>query len=443
MKPLHLFLSACLLTLSLSSVHAGLFDNFRPHQGSIFHPVREVDTVFRAQSEGVPLPPGTTSSPPFSSVPAGTQPVPYGNQPGTTFGPSLVVPAGGYVDPAANGSFFQGGPQFGSGTIQGQTGLPLTQDPSTWNAFSPPMSPDPFATAPGFQQPYAPYSPYGGYGTATGGGAYTTYGANGPAPYRQGWQNSFNMHWIPKRGSSASPATNYEQYGLDYNLTYSGPLSPGWMFTWTNQFRLRNWDAPVGGPGLPGAAYRFGWDFELESAQAGPISLKLGLTPSFNTDFDRKIGSSAVQLDGRGMLIFQLDQYWSLVLGAAYWDRVNDKVIPYGGLVYRDDYWEWRLMYPESTISLFLGNEALWSKWAYVRGEYHVEAYDIRTGGGGNDQVELEDYRLMFGFRMDGGLYSWFTEAGWIFDRDVDYQSSTNGSYSPNSSFLARLGWNY
>ena len=122
------------------------------------------------------------------------------------------------------------------------------------------------------------------------------------------------------------------------------------------------------------------------------------------------------------MFIFQLDQYWSMVLGAGYWDRVKDRVIPYAGLTYRDDFWEWQLMFPKTTVSVFLGNETLWSKWLYLTAEYHVEAYEVNTAPGPpRDEVELEDYRVLLGVRMDAAMYSWFIEGGWIFDRDVRY----------------------
>ncbi len=247
--------------------------------------------------------------------------------------------------------------------------------------------------------------------------------------------------------SSITPGTrgNFEQFGVDYDMAYTGPFMPGWMFTWTNQFRLRNWDGPDGpgaGGDLPGKAFHFGVDLELETPNAGPISMSLGITPSINTDFAGSLGKDAFQLDGRGMFIFQVDQYWNLVLGAGYWDRVKDRVLPYAGLVYRDDFWEWRLMYPESTVSVFMGNGPSGATWMYARAEYHVEAYEVRTTGG-IDLVELEDYRALLGIRTDNGTSSWFLEGGWVFDRDITYDSPFNAGFSPDSGFITRMGWRY
>lgn len=432
-KPLHFCLVLAVLTVSLPVSHAGLLGTRIKHsyRPQFFRPASEAKTVFRAQSDTVPLPPGVTpgvgsSAPVIPNSPGFGQPaMPSASVPG--------IPAGQTVQSRPIlGDSYNTDP-YGQGIV----GSP---QPSTWNAFSPPTYSDPFVGGPG-GAPYAPYS--GAAGVAPyGAGGFSTPGANGPAPYRMGWHTDLDIEWMPETSASGAGG-NFEQFGVDYDLGYTGPFMPGWMMTWTNQFRLRNWDGPGGGAGLPGKAFRFGWDFELETPKTGPVSVKFGITPSINSDLADGLGRSAFQLDGRGMFIFQLDQYWSMVLGAGYWDRVDDRVIPYVGLVYRDDFWEWRIMYPETTVSLFLGNEAQWSKWMYMRAEYHVEAYEVTTSGGGRDQAELEDYRILLGFRMDAGTYSWFTEGGWVFDRNVDFGLPANGSFSPETGFIGRIGWRY
>jgi len=425
----------CLITVS-ASAPAGLFDGPRgPLVRSMFRSVSSPETIFRAQSgDGVPLPPGasggaTIGTPPAGSFPMGTPaPQTYSLPPGSV--PSDSVPFGSYpTDPNA-------------------FGIPTSPEPSTWNAFSPPISPDPFVQDPGLgNAPYAPYSPYssGSVGSPYSGGLsqpFSTPGTTGPQPYRQGWQPRLDIEWMPESNAGPGSSGDFEQFGADFDMAYTGPFMPGWMFTWTNQFRLRNWDGPGAGPGLPGKAFHFGVDFELETPSAGPISMSLGITPSINTDFAGSLGQDAFQLDGRGMFIFKANQYWDIVLGAAYWDRVDDRVIPYAGLVYRDDFWEWRLMYPESMVSVFMGNGPGGSTWLYARAEYHVEAYEVQTTGG-IDQAELEDYRAVLGIRTDNGSSSWFLEGGWVFERNVIYDSPLNTGFSPDSGFIARMGWRY
>lgn len=295
--------------------------------------------------------------------------------------------------------------------------------------------------------PYGAPGPYGGSAPGMPPQGLSTYGANGPRPYRYGWSNAVDVSFLPGSGLSAPPggATgDMDIFGVDYRLAHSSPIVPGWILNWTNQFSYRNWNGPTGSIGLPSDVFRFGMDFEMETPQAGPVSVSLGINPSFNTDFDAS-ASEGFQLDGRGILFLQLDQYWTLGLGAMYWDRVDDIVIPYGGLIYRDDYWEWQLMFPETRVSLFLGNEGNLSKWLYARGEYHVESYGVSRQFGAataDDQVQLEDYRILIGMKMDAGYYNWFFEGGWVLNREVKFDSAAPG-FDLDTGFIGQIGLRY
>lgn len=420
-----------------------------------FRPVADADVLFRGQSDGVPLPPGASFS--GGGVPAG---IPSNGPVSIPAGPNGAYHGSGIGGPILNGpinsgpvinaggTFSQsfGGIQPTAGFVPQQTvqsappgsfQAPVAPNASTWNAFAPPLGADPFIAGPQFQQPFG-----GGFPGAAGNQAFSTFGAQGPSPFRTGVHQSLDVEWIPETSVSGNANGNFEQFGIDYTLGYTGSFIPGWVYSWENEFRYRGWDGPQGVPGLPGSAYRFGFNFEVESAQAGPISVKLGVRPSLNSDLGGSIASDAFQLDGRALVLFQLSPSWTAILGAGYWDRVNDRVIPYVGVVYQNDLWQVKLMFPESEISLFVGNEALGSKWIYARAEYHVEAYNVNTGNG-RDGVEFEDTRVLLGFRMDGGTYQWYTEGGWIFDRTVDFGNNANGAFDPSTGFVLRMGWKY
>jgi len=372
-------------------------------------------------------------------------------QSGDTLVPAPTDPGGAPATlgtQSAPSQFFSTDPSNGSVITSPDMTLPTYPD-STWNAFSPPVVADPFLQ-PNYGTPMTPYAPYSPYqqGMPQQGmpqqGVYA-YGANPAPPYRFGWQNRIDVSWLPGGGVSGPPAGatgDHDIFGVDYELAYGAPMTPGCVLNWTNQFAYRNWNGPSGGIGLPSDLFRFGIDLELETPKSGPFSISMAITPSINTDFDADPWDEGFQLDGRGIMLFQLDQYWTLGLGAMYWDRVNDQVIPWAGLIYRDDWWEWQLMYPEARVSLFLGNEANWSKWAYVRAEYHVEAYGVnRTFAGvpADDQVEISDYRILLGMKMDAGLYSWFIEGGWVLDRQVEFDSNVPG-YDIDTGFIGQIG---
>ena len=405
MKSLHLWLLASLflgtpVDLAVAKTPLGWF-----------RPVRSLKTVFRAQSdEAVPTPP---------SVPGGTEAGASGNSAGTTNQPLLDLP-----------------PE------------------NTWNAFSPPMTSDPFLDE-GNLQPYVPGAPMApAYGVPGYGGVgcdpcqrgiqspYSTYGANGGRPYRFGWEQRMDTSIIPGANVSGGGANGeLDEVGVNYDLVNTSPFVPGWILRKTLQFRWRAWDGPVGGTGLPGSGFRFGEDFEVQTPGGGPYTASFGITPSINTDFNRNMTSNAFQLDGRGIIWWQLDPCWSLGLGAMYWDRVDNRVLPYGGLVYRDDFWEWRITYPEGEVRLFLGNEPMWSKWLYFRSRYNIEAYEGVTNGSVQGEFEIEDWQLTLGFQMDAGYYRWFLEGGLVLDREIDYDLAPRVSL--DTSYIARVGIRY
>lgn len=332
----------------------------------------------------------------------------------------------------------------------------------TWNAFSPPagvpVMSDPIygqsngaVVPPTPYQAYQPVTPFGqdpflaqpGMAPQMGPPqGFTSPGANGPRPYRFGWQQRLQIHWLSdERVSRGIAGGSFGVFGLDYEMQWTQQM-PGWIYISTPQFGMRSWDGPAV-VGLPGNVFRFGWDIRMETPRNhGPYSLMLAFNPSVNSDFEHNLSSDAWNLDGRGAFIFQLDQYWQMILGIQYWDRVSDRVLPFAGLIYTDDFWEWRLTFPEARISLFLGSEYYWAKWLYVRGEYHVEGYEVNTRVAGMnraEQVELEDWRILVGLKMDTGYYDWFLEAGWVFGREVAFGGPTPG-FDVGTGFIGQIG---
>ena len=75
-----------------------------------------------------------------------------------------------------------------------------------------------------------------------------------------------------------------------------------------------------------------------------------------------------------------------------------------------------------------------------------MESYGVSRRFGGvtaDDQIELEDYRVLGGFKMDSGLYNWFIEGGWVFNRDVTFDNGAVPGFSLDDGFIAQIGLNY
>ncbi len=277
-----------------------------------------------------------------------------------------------------------------------------------------------------------------------------SFGVNGPQPYRFGWTSRYDAAVLPKaetRGRSGFGQMGIFEFNAEWEHTTPQFLGwSGWIFSSTPQFNLRAWDGPPtgGSAGLPGSVFRFGWDLELATPAAGAWSVQLGFTPAIASDLQRSLSSNAWNFDGRGILFYQYTPDLMFAFGAAFWDRVNDRVVPYAGLVWTpDDRWEYRLLFPQPRVSYFLGNIDGFAKWIYVSGEYHVEAYEIEMQPiSTREQIELEDWRLMLGLRMEQNGFTAFIEAGWVLGRNVDFLNGTP-DFDIASGFLGRIGLRY
>ncbi len=362
--------------------------------------------------------------------------------------------------------------------LRGQSPVETLPDPNAPQTFAPPAnaapvqnfsqpggmfptSPQPFV--PGFQQPggdpflESPAQP--GYQVPTNpyGGPLWSFGANGPQPYKFGWTTRVDHTFMP----SASATQGLGSIGiqtLDTEAEYTTPLGPAWIYSFTQEFDIRWWDGPTSSrsapPNLRDAGfseqfYRIGWDFELASPGNMPFSYQLGFNPSINTDFEQSITRDAWNFDGRAILFYRPNTQWTFALGAGFWDRVDDMIIPYAGAIWTpDDRWEFRLVFPEPRISYFLGQSGGLSSWMYVRGEYHVEAYETELEypqpgrGGYREKMQVSDWRALLGLRTDNGHFSSFIEGGIVFEREVELLHGTPG-FDISSGFIGRVGIRY
>ncbi len=276
-------------------------------------------------------------------------------------------------------------------------------------------------------------------------------GVNGPQPFRFGWQTRLDIGYLP----TESVSNNNSQGSLgifetNLELRYTAPFPGQWIMSIAPQFNLRGWDGPgspaANSPRLDGEAIRFGSDFRLTSPTVGSTTFEIGFTPALSSDFERSLSSDAWSFDGYGALQIRTSPSWMVVVGALFWDRVNDRVLPYGGLVYTPNgVFEARLLFPRADVSVFVG--APWGvpQWLYMAAEYHVEAWEVENplltpaGRRPADRFEIEDWRLLFGVRSESVGVSSFLEAGWVFGRHADFLN-TAADFDISSGFITRFG---
>jgi hypothetical protein len=272
------------------------------------------------------------------------------------------------------------------------------------------------------------------------GGSTIVSGVNGPQPYRMGFTPKFEYTFLGPAGTQAPGNGRFQSDEFNVELAHTKLIGPGWVFTSTPQAGYRAWQGP-GSPDLPGSVYRLGWDLTLATPIVGLWSMQLDFNPSINTDFQSGLAREALNLDGNAMLFYRASPQWMLVLGAGFWDRVDKIVLPYAGVVWNpNDLWELRLLFPKSRISYFLGNIGPAAHWLYASGEYHVESYQIEQASvAGNQQVQIQDWRVAVGLRSEHVTYDKFIEVGYVFGRNVDFKNTTPG-FTINDTLMIRAG---
>jgi len=338
----------------------------------------------------------------------------------STLPPGYGQPVPGYGQPVPG--YGQPMPGYAPPPMQGYPGgAPLTNDP--W------LSGNPYAPSPVY--PAQPRGP-----------AYT-FGVNGPAPIQYGMTERIDFTYMADADTSNPNVGSLGIFAFDFEKEFVKPIGNNWTFGLIPHLGIRSWDGPTNGgtSSLPGSAYSFGLGLKLNSPEVNGWSLELGFDPTLAWDFNSSISSKGVLYDGHAVAFWRANPQWMVALGIAYWDRVDDIILPYAGVVYTpNDLWEFRLLFPKPRISYFLGTPNGVATWVYVQAEYHVEAYQVDTFPvGAKDRVQLQDWRVVGGMRFEAGWLTTFVEAGYVFDRRVEFeQVGTN--FDVDGSFIGRVG---
>ncbi len=283
--------------------------------------------------------------------------------------------------------------------------------------------------------PYGPASP-GRYG----------FGVNGVQPYNFGWSSRYDYGVLENAGTSGFGGWGITEVDIEKELVT--PIWNDYIFSFAPQFNYRSWEGPTLPTfGIHGSMYRLGLGLKLATPDYGGWSAEIGFNPGYATDFYNTDFADAMQYDGHAVLFWRMNPTWTWALGAAYWDRVDDIIVPYAGAVWTpNDTWEFRLVLPEPRITVFLGTPFGTPTWMYVRGEYHVESYAIETEAAApiDTQIQTEDYRALIGLRKERAAFTTFVEVGWVFDRDFKFETAPAGSNGQiTSGLIGQVGLRY
>lgn len=355
--------------------------------------------------QGIPVVPG---SPTVPATPGGTTgpilsaPLPA---PGNAYGAYQPSPAGAYdpFQPNVVPGPMIGGPE------------PAWLGPQPWQA---PLSAAPLSAGPMM---------FGGYGSQ---------------PYRLGWLPRLDVGYIPQEDIKGA-ASNVEMFELDTELRFNSPMNNGWVLSTAGQFNYRAWNFGGLAGGLLGRAnlYRWGFDIQMTTPEVEGWSIQFDFNPSIDTDTEHRLTSDSYNFDSYVAARYRVDPALMFVLGVQYWDRVDDIVLPIGGVVFNpNDLWEFRLLFPNTRITRYLGYFWQGQQWLYMGLDYHVEAYQIDVPGvSPRNRLQYEDWRLSVGLRSNHGSFDKYFEAAWLFKRNFEFEQAL-GKFNVDDGFLIRGG---
>lgn len=128
----------------------------------------------------------------------------------------------------------------------------------------------------------------------------------------------------------------------------------------------------LGGPEQPDVPPRL-YDATLEVRHLRQLTERLGMdvavTPGVYSDFEHS-RHAMLRVSGRGLAAWQWRPTTQLVLGVAYFNRGNLKLLPIGGVIWLpNDQWRIEALAPQPRVARRLTLGADREAWAYLAGE--------------------------------------------------------------------------
>lgn len=179
-----------------------------------------------------------------------------------------------------------------------------------------------------------------------------------------------------------------------------------------------------------------------------PISERLGsmilVTPSVRSDF--QTSENAFRLFGLGLLTWQwVPKTLSVSGGVVYTGREDYPVLPAMGLLWTPSpRWKYDIQFPSPRISYRLAKSGCnHETWGYLGGVFGGNTWAVKRAGGVSDELTLSDLRLVLGLEhLQPQNRSVFVEAGYIFNRSVEY---TNIAFQQDldAALMLRMGLSF
>jgi hypothetical protein len=269
-------------------------------------------------------------------------------------------------------------------------------------------------------------------------------------------------------GDGARPAVGDQEVGVNQSEIGTTISFPN--FLWSQRplhvspvFGIDLWDGPLatrgtfptddvtpplnGGFGLPSRVYgtyvSFAWQPQFTPQFFGELEASAGVF----SDFDG-FTSDSIRVQGTGLGALTVTPTLTFKAGATYFDRVDVKLLPAGGIVWTPNpQTRWDIYFPRPKLARYLTTVGNTDVWFYLNGEYGGGSWTI-----GNEAV---DRRMDMNDIRAGGGFEWthqfglqgFAEAAYVFDRELVFAIGGPGGgplrYPLKDTVMVRGGFVY
>jgi hypothetical protein len=191
---------------------------------------------------------------------------------------------------------------------------------------------------------------------------------------------------------------------------------------------------------MPPQLYDLSLDFSMYRPVGDKWLLNVALTPSIFTD-GNNLSGEALRMMGRGMAYYTASPTLQWAGGIVYLDRTDLPVLPAFGAVCtpREDV-RFELLFPKPRLAWRQWYSPVVEQWVYVTGELGGQSWAIQRASGADDIATYRDLRFVLGLeRKQTSGQSWFVEGGYVFGREIEYESNIGGASFKDTGFL-RVG---
>lgn len=198
------------------------------------------------------------------------------------------------------------------------------------------------------------------------------------------------------------------------------------------------------GADMPARAYAgyvdFGYQTNPNNQVGFDVNFRMGVYSDFNT-----VTVDSLRTMGTGTFWLRATPNLTLVGGVTYLDRVDIKILPVAGVIWRpNQFTNLELVFPYPRLSVYaatLGNTDVW--WTFGA-EYGGTSLTVERVSGLSERVDYNDYRFFGGIQWynRATTLKGFVEAGWAFERELEYAKSDD-DLSLSDTYMIRAGIAY